>query len=101
MTFPAEQTFKRDTTLSPSARRVYDYLTTTLDFRQPRRVKVQIECAEIATDRETFSVALNALVSAGYLIEYEREANNIRVFTLAWSLGGNAAVTVAELRADS
>lgn len=86
MTFPAELSFKRDRELTPTARRVYDYLTTTLDFTQPRRVKGQIECTAVGTDRETFRLALNALVEAGYLVEHERDTFNVRVFTLAWSL---------------
>lgn len=88
MTFPAEQSFKRDASLSPTARRVYDYLTTTLDFREARRVKTQIASDALGTDRETFSLALNALVAAGYLVEHPRDTFNVRVFTLAWSLAG-------------
>lgn len=87
MTFPAELSFKRDITLSPTTRRVYDYLTTTLDFREPRRVKTQIECERVGTNRERFGDALTALVEAGYLVEHERDTFNVRVFTLAWSIG--------------
>jgi hypothetical protein len=86
MTFPAEQAFKRDRELTPTTRRVYDYLTTVLDFTQPRRVKGEIECAAVGTDRKSFRISLNALVAAGYLVEHERDTFNVRVFTLAWSL---------------
>lgn len=91
LTFPAELSFKRDRDLTPTARRVYDYLTTTLDFRQPRMVKTHLECAKIGTDRETFANALNALVVAGYLVEHPREMLNVRVFTLAWSVNPEEA----------
>ena len=97
MTFPAELAFKRDTSLSPSARRVYDYLTTVLDFREARRIKVQIECESIGTDRETFSNGLDALVAAGYLKEHRRDQYNVRKFTLMWSLG-RAREQLADLR---
>lgn len=86
MTFPAELAFKRDTNLPPTARRVYDYLTTILDFQQPRRVVTELHCGMIKTDRETFGRALTTLVEVGYLVEHERDARNVRVFTLAWSL---------------
>jgi Fe2+ or Zn2+ uptake regulation protein len=86
MTFPAELAFKRDRNLTAATRRVYDYLTTMLDFVEPRRVKGQIEAEAVGTDRETFRNALNALVEAGYLVEHPRDTFNVRVFTLAWSL---------------
>lgn len=89
MTFPAELTFKRDLSLPPTARRVYDYLTTVLDFREPRPVKTQIECEYVGTDRETFSSALTALAGSGYLVEHPRESRSVRVFTLSWSVAAD------------
>lgn len=86
MTFPAEQNFKRDKSLTPTQRRVYDYLTTTLDFWERRTVKTGVECEMIGTDKESFRLALNVLVAKGYLIEHARDAYNVRTFTLAWSL---------------
>lgn len=86
MTFPAELAFKRDRTLSPTARRVYDFLTTTLDFTEVRAVKAQITCEQVGTNRESFGLALGHLVGAGYLVEHARDLHGVRRFTLAWSI---------------
>lgn len=85
MTFPAELTFKRDVALSPTARRVYDYLTTELDFLEARLVKIQQHAERISTDRESFGRALDALVDRGYLSEHA-PLGNVRRFTLVWSI---------------
>lgn len=90
MTFPAEVSFKRDRTLSPSARRVYDFLSTALDFTEVRAVKVQITCERVGCNRKTFGLALDRLVSAGYLVEHARDLHGVRRFTLAWSIRSNA-----------
>lgn len=93
MTFPADLASTRDNTLTPSERRVYDYLRGVLDHQVPRRVKTQVECEAIASDRETFSLALNGLVAKGYLVEHPREMFKVRVFTLAWALPGPSGPT--------
>lgn len=92
MTFPAELTFKRDPSLQPTARRVYDYLTTELDFVDVRLVKIQQHAERIATDRESFGRALDTLVVRGYLIEHD-PIGNVRRFTLAWSVASQLSET--------
>lgn len=57
-----------------------------LDFQEPRRVKAQVECEAVETDRDSFSKALTELVQAGYLTEHPRDAFRVRVLTLTWSL---------------
>jgi hypothetical protein len=89
MTFPAELTFKRDRTLSPTARRVYDFLTTVLDFTEVRPVKAQINCEHVGTNRGSFGRALDQLVGRGYLVEHARELHGVRRFTLAWSINAD------------
>lgn len=86
MTFPAELTFKRDRTLSPTARRVYDFLTTMLDFTEVRAVKSQINCIHVGAARAAFGLALDQLAVAGYLVEHARDLHGVRRFTLAWSI---------------
>lgn len=93
MTYPAELSFKRDRTLAPTARRVYDFLTTTLDFTEVRAVKAQITCVEIGTNRESFGRALDRLVGSGYLVEHTRDLHGVRRFTLAWSVRVDAVRT--------
>lgn len=86
MTFPAELAFKRDRTLTATTRRVYDYLTTTLDFTEVRLVKNDLLADSLGMNAKYFRAALNALVSGGYLIEHARGPRGARQFTLAWSL---------------
>jgi hypothetical protein len=91
MTYPAEIDFKRDRTISPSARRVYGYLTTELDFNEVRVLKSQYHSAQCGVDRADFIHALDALVACGYLIEHARGARNVRRFTLAYSVNPTRA----------
>lgn len=86
MTYPAELAFKRDRTLPATARRVYDYLTTTLDFTEVRAVKAQFNCRAVRMNRESFARALDRLAGSGYLIEHARDLHGVRRFTLAWSV---------------
>lgn len=90
MSYPAELAFKRDRTLSPTARRAYDFLTTALDFTEVRAVKVQITCERIGANRKAFGLALAQLVGAGYLVEHARDLHGVRRFTLAWSIRNDA-----------
>jgi hypothetical protein len=83
---PAAFSFKRDRTLPQTARRVYDYLSTTLDFTEVRAVKSDLECEQAGVSLPPFIAALNLLVERGYLIEHARDARQIRHFTLAWSI---------------
>jgi hypothetical protein len=90
MTYPAEVAFRRDRALSRPARRVYEYLTTELDFTQKRPVKSALHSERCGVGKARFIAALNALVSAGYLVEHERDASGLRHFTLAWSIGSES-----------
>lgn len=91
MTFPAELAFRRDRGLSATARRVYDYLTTILDFTEVRAVKSQAHAEFLAVERQSFAGALDTLAARGYLVEHPRDLRNVRRFTLAWSLSVEAA----------
>ena len=84
--FPAELSFKRDSRLTPSARRVYDYLTTVLDFVEVRPVKVHLHAARAGIHHESFGGALDALAESGYLTLHGRGSGNVRQLTLAWSV---------------
>lgn len=84
--FPAEIDFRRDSRPTPTERRVYDYLLTTLDFRQERQVRGLMDAQRAGVSRNSFGAALDALVAHGYLVEYPRLERNVRRFTLAWSV---------------
>ncbi len=86
MTYPAELQFKRDRALTPAARRVYDYLSTVLDFVEVRSVKVEMHAEAMGIDRETLMRSIDCLALAGYLIDQPRGPRNVRRLTLAWSL---------------
>lgn len=86
MTYPAEHSMKRDPVISPSCRKVYDYLTTMLDFTQVRHVKEESNAPLCGVDRKTFSGAVGTLIDRGYLVEHERGLYNVRRLTLAWSI---------------
>lgn len=86
MTYPAELAFKRDRTLSAAARRVYDYLTTILDFVVVQNVKGELHADAAGMDRKTFRKGLNQLIARGYLTEHERAPLGIRRFTLSWNV---------------
>lgn len=86
MTSPAEYAFRRDRSLSSSERRVYDYLSTVLDYKEERNVKSQIQHEECGVGRRQFLAALDTLVARGYLIEHARAERGIRRFTLAHSI---------------
>lgn len=88
MTFPAEQSFKRDAALTATQRRVYDYLTTLLDFTQVRTVKGQYHSAAMGIHREDFGRAL------GQHVEHQRDVHKVRRFTLAWSVEPMSVKTV-------
>lgn len=94
MTFPAEQSFKRDAALTATQRRVYDYLTTLLDFTQVRTVKGQYHSAAMGIHREDFGRALDVLAERGYLVEHQRDVHKVRRFTLAWSVEPMSVKTV-------
>lgn len=85
MTYPAELSYKKDRCLTPSARRVYDYLSTILDFTEVREVKASVHCVECGIGKPHFLAGLNTLVERGYLTEHV-PAGRIRRFTLAWSI---------------
>lgn len=92
MTYPAELDFKRDRTLPRAARRVYEYLSTELDFTQVRSVKSKLHSEQCGIGKPRFIAGLNVLVTLGYLVEHDRGANGQRHFTLAWSRNAMAAV---------
>lgn len=93
MTYPAELDFKRDHTLSASARRVYDYLSTILDFTQVRAVKSQLHAPPSGVERVAFMRALTDLGERGYLVEHARDTRGVRRFSLAWSRRTDATRT--------
>lgn len=86
MTCPAELTFKRDRALSPSARRLYDFLFTELDFVEVRERKAYAMAAEVKIHRESTLKALRELIAAGYLIEHGRGTRGVYRLTLAHSV---------------
>lgn len=91
MSSPAEIAFKCDRTLNPAARRVYDYLTTVLDFVEVRQVRGLVDAERAGVHRNSFGPSLDALVARGYLLEHERGERNVRHFTLIWSLRQRSA----------
>ncbi len=86
MTYPAELQFKRDRALTPGDRRVYDYLSTVLDFVEVRSVKIQMHARAMGLKRETLMRSIDCLVRIGYLIDQPRGQRNVRRLTLAWSV---------------
>lgn len=89
--FPAELAMKRDRAIPPSARRVYDYLLTALDFTQIRPAKEDVHAPLAGVDPKTFRAGVTLLIDRGYLIDHGREMHNVRRLTLAWSLASPTA----------
>ncbi|MDP1890517.1 MAG: hypothetical protein Q8K55_06445 [Gemmatimonadaceae bacterium] len=89
MTCPAEITFKRDRTLTPSAIRLYHFLSTVLDFSEPRERKVYADAEAAGISEKSALAGLHQLLARGYLICHGRSAKGVYSLTLANSIGSD------------
>lgn len=68
----------------PTALRVYAVLLRNpLVFMRPQAVKMWLIADQLRVEKKSAIAALNLLVARGYVIEHEREMNNVRTVTLA------------------
>ena len=88
MTYPAEMTFKRDRALTPSAIRLYHFLTTELDFTEARERKIYPDARAVGITEKSALGGLHQLITRGYLIRHGRTAKGVYKLTLAWSVLG-------------
>ncbi len=86
MTCPAELTFRRDRRLTPSAIRLYNYLSTALDHCEVREWKVYAMAEAVGISEKSAVAAVRQLLALGYLIGHGRAVRNVHSLTLAWSV---------------
>lgn len=87
MTYPAWFAFHKDKEIHeyPATARVYAALVELQSiFFEPRPIKAWVLAEALGIKKRTVLRSLNILTTKGYIVEHDRDMNNVRRFTVAF-----------------